>query len=77
VARLAESLQAHIWPELTMKTRDPTTIQSKPPDPTTRQSKPPDTGVTTVDSLSELESKATASSASKQDSNKRLGELAS
>ena len=87
VARLAETLQAHMWPTITMKGRDPTTLETQPiptsdgsrsTEQVSEISKDSSTSMdgknasTVTGSLEELESKA-ATPGNKEEYQKRVG----
>ncbi len=68
VARLSETLQAHMWPNITMKGRDPTATSQ-----TQSGAAQPAAG-NDMNDLTKLEAKATAS-ASKEEVRNRVGEF--
>lgn len=80
VARLAETLQAHMWPNITMNGRDPTTLETNSipkldvSRSTTEQEASGSEITTVTGSLDELESKA-ATLGSKEDYQKRVGKI--
>ena len=68
VARLSETLQAHMWPNMTMKGRDPTKKQEGSDSEASESNKD-----TVSEGLEKLEAKAAASGATKEESQKRVG----
>ena len=68
MARLSETLQAHMWPNITMKGRDPTATSQ-----TQSGAAQPAAG-NDMNDLTKLEAKATAS-ASKEEVRNRVGEF--
>ncbi len=73
MARLSETLQAHMWPNITMKGRDPTTTTSQTQSGA-HSSTPQPAAENNRDNVTKLEAKATAS-ASKEEVRNRVGKF--
>ncbi len=69
MARLSETLQAHMWPNITMKGRDPTATSQ-----TQSGAAQPAAG-NDMNDLTKLEAKATASASKEEEVRNRVGKF--